>query len=189
MQVKDILKKVCKILGKKELVTTQYFSVSGRENTQDELDDLGDMLECLNDITGEIATNYLPILKQKEVSLSSGEIDVFSIDENILSIVKVKSVYGNVIPYKYYENKLQCFLNKAVIEYKVHPTMLTLSGSAETFGGRITLNALAWGTLSEYYFKAGMYDDALMWENRFKNALMFLCNGKSEIIIKKRRWI
>lgn len=188
MKVKEILKNVCVYLGKEELLECSFFEENGEEASSILQNDLNKMLKCLNLILGEIASDYMPIIKQKEITLKNGEVNVFDIDENIHEIVSIKNKFGKNLKYKYLENKIICLATNVVVEYKVYPTEVLLDGDVECFGGRLSSRVLAYGVASEYCYNDMLYDDATIWENRFKNALLISCRKKGEIKVKKRGW-
>lgn len=188
MQVKDILKLSCSFLGKEELLDTSYFNEQGNELTDDLANDLNKMLLCLNNVTEEIATDYLPLLKQKEVTFVNGKISAQDIDNNIFSIVSIKTKSGKNLKYKYLKDEIICVVTNAIITYKVYPNTLELNGNAESFGGRLSARILAYGVASEYAYMEMLYDDATIWENRFKNALLYSSEKKGELNLKSRRW-
>ena len=188
MKVKEILKNVCVYLGKEELLQSAFFEDGGSELTELQSQELNKMLKCLNLVTNEIATDYLPIIKQKEVTLTGGEINVFDIDENIHEIKSIKNKFGKNLRYKYLAGKIICLATNVVVEYSIHPEEMELDGEAESFGGRLSARVLAYGVASECCYLDMIYDDASVWENRFKNALFVNSRKKGEITLKKRGW-
>ena len=188
MKAKEILKNVCVYLGKEELLASSLFEENGNEPTEREMADINKMLKCLNFITSEIASDYLPIIKEKEVEITNHKINVFDIDEKIQEIVSFKSVYGRNLKYRLIDGHVVSLTNKAVVKYKVYPDEILLDGNAETFGGRLSARIIAYGVASEYCFLEMLYDDASIWENRYKNALLMNSRKKSEITLKKRGW-
>lgn len=188
MTAKEIIKDVCIYLGKEEILNSSFFETDGQDLTKNETKDINNILDCLNFVTEEIATEYLPILKTKELYLSDGTIPINQIDENLFEIVSVKSKLGKTLRYAITNSKLVCLASRVEVTYKVYPTLITLNGQAEDFGGKLSARVLAYGVASEYCFLEMLYDDATLWENRFKNALFSLQRKKGEIKLKKRGW-
>lgn len=188
MQVKEILNLACNYLGKEELLSSNYFVQNGEELSADLQKDLNKLLNCLNVITEEIATSYIPLLKEKEVVFTDGKIGIDEIDDNVAMVVSVKSKSGKTLKFKYYCDKVVCLANTALITYKVYPSELTLNGDAQTFGNRLSARVLAYGVASEYAYSEMLFDDATIWETRFKNALLYASEKKGELNMKKRGW-
>ena len=188
MKAKEILKNVCVYLGKEDLLLSNIFETDGEDISEQDQQDLNKMLKCLNFIIQEIASDYLPILKEKEICFTNGEIDIYDIDPNIQEIVSIKSKFGKNLKFKYLNNKIICLVTNATITYKVYPNEIGMEDNVESFGGRLSARVIAYGVASEYSYLEMLYDDAAIWENRFKNALLISCRKKGEIKLKKRGW-
>lgn len=188
MTAKEIIKNVCIYLGKEDILTSSFFEPDGQEISIDAQKDIEKMLKCINDITEELATQYIPITKTKVIQLDGGAIDLFSIDDYIHEIISVKSLSGKTLRYVISGNKMVCLASKVEITYKVYPEEITLEGNAENFGGKLSARIIAYGVASEYCFLEMLYDDATLWETRYKNALLNAQRKKGELKLKKRGW-
>lgn len=188
MTAKEIIKNVCVYLGKEELLNSSFFETDGQEITEKQQKDLNKMLQCLNYTTEELATEYIPILKTNQFSLCDGSIKLSEIDDNLQEIISVKTIGGKTLRYAITGEKLICLASKVEITYKVYPSIITLQSQAESFGGRLSARVIAYGVASEYCFLEMLYDDATIWETRFKNALLVAQRKKGEIKLKKRGW-
>lgn len=190
MKAKEILKNVCVYLGKEEILASNLFESEGDELSENSKSDVKKILNCINLIIDEIASDYLPILKEKEITLKNGEINVFEIDENIHEIISIKNKFGKNLRFKYLDNKIICLATNVIITYTINPKcVVEIEDEVESFGGRITSRVLAYGVASEFCYLEMLYDDATIWESRFKNALLIADRKKGEIKLKKRGWI
>ncbi len=188
MTAKEIIKNVCTYLGKEEILESSFFEENGAELTKTQTKDINKIVDCINYCVEEIASEYLPILKTKMFDLSNGEINLKDIDSSLQEIISVKSHAGKTLRYAVSDKKLICLASKVEITYKVYPTHITTSSTCEDFDGRISARVLAYGVASEYCFLEMLYDDATLWESRFKNALLVAGRKKGEIKLKKRGW-
>lgn len=189
MTTKQVLEYVCLFLGKDELLNSVYFKSDGEELTAENQKDLDIFRRCLDLVVSEIASDYLPIIKTKEVKFVNFCADATSVDASMQEIVSLKSKSGRNIPYKIIDNKIIAQTNCAVAEYKVYPQKAGLDGNCESFSGRIADRVLAYGVCMEYCFISLLYDDASIWENRFKASLLVNARKKGELTLKRRRWI
>lgn len=184
----EIIKNVCIYLGKEEILNSSFFETNGGNLTQKEQSDLKKMLECLNFVIEEIASDYLPILKTKQVELNDGSMLLKDIDNNLQEIISIKTLNGKTLRYAISDDKLICLASKVEITYKVYPKEITLLQTVESFGGRLSARVIAYGVASEYCYLEMLYDDASIWESRFKNALLIAQRKKGEIKLKRRGW-
>ena len=190
MKAKEILKNVCVYLGKEEILASNIFEPDGEELTDQEQKDVNKIIKCINLCTEEIATECLKVLKEKEVEFINGEIDAFSIDENIFEIISIKNKFGKNLKYKYINGKIVCLTSRATVTYSVYPkSVVELNDDVENFAGKMSARVLGYGVASEYCYLEMLYDDATIWETRFKNAMLTLARKKGEIKLKKRGWL
>lgn len=190
MKAKEILKNVCVYLGKEEILASSLFEENGEELTELQTKEVNKILNCINLVTEEIATEYLPIYNEKEVNLTNGEIIVLDIDENIHEIISIKNKFGKNLKFKYVNGKIVCLATKAKICYTTKPkSVVKIEDEVENFAERLTARVLGYGVASEYCYLEMLYDDATIWETRFKNALLISARKKGEIKLKKRGWL
>lgn len=188
MTAKEIIKNVCIYLGKEEILNSSFFDPNGQELTSKEQADLNKMLESLNFVIEEIATDYLPILKTKQVELNDGAMLLKNIDDNLQEITSIKTLSGKTLRYALSCDKLICLASKVEITYKVYPNRVQMEQQVESFGGKLSARVIAYGVASEYCYLEMLYDDASIWEARFKNALLVAQRKKGELKLKKRGW-
>lgn len=188
MTTKQVLENVAVFLGKEDLLECPYFTNTNDEVSEEEQKDLNLLLKCLNFIVNEIATDYLPILKQKQVTFVDNMLNIKQIDDNIHKIIKIENKNGEVIKFNYINGQLMAKTTDAIITYSSYPEKADLYGEVENFNNLMTDRVLAYGTAMEYSFLNSLYDDATVWESRYKNALLVLSQKKHNIVMPKRRW-
>ncbi|MBO5884350.1 MAG: hypothetical protein J6Q51_00975 [Clostridia bacterium] len=189
MTTKQVLENVAVFLGKEELLDCAYFTNTNEEIPEDIQKDLNLMLRCLNFIVNEIATDYLPVLKQKSVMFVDNCLDIKEVDTNIYKIIKIENKNGEVVKFNYTNGCIKSKVTEAIITYSSFPEKADLNGEVENFNNMMTDRVLAYGTAMEYSFVNSLYDDATVWESRYKNALLVLSQKKHNLIMPKRRWL
>ena len=190
MKTKQVLSLACMFLGKEELLESEYFSKQNDYNlTENEAKELDYLKRCLYLITNEISTDYLPIYAEKNVEFLNGEFAIDKIDKNIYEIVKITNTSGKNIKFKVYDNIIYANVQNAIIKYTKFAKSVDLDGECEDFSGKIPDRVLAYGVAMEYSFISSLFDDATIWESRYKNALLVLANKKQNIIMPKRGWL
>lgn len=189
MKTKQVLELVCTFLGKEDLLSCPYFSASEQELSSDEQKELDILLRCLNLVTSEISTEYLPIYRTKKITLNGGEFDLKDIDENIFQIIKLEDEYSGAIKFRIFGDKLRANATNCTVTYTSFAPKTTLDGDIETFSSVMPDRVLAYGTAMEYCFISSLYDDATLWESRYKNSLLTLSQKKHNVVMPKRRWL
>ena len=59
----------------------------------------------------------------------------------------------------------------------------------EEFTSNLPERIFAYGVAREYFFIKNLYEDANIWEERFKGSLQIMLRRKSEVKIPRRSWI
>ena len=160
---------------------------SASQSVQDEINFL---IKCLNLAYIEVAEDYVPLLCKEKLILDGGKLNFSSLTKTLVDVVSLKDKNGFKIKYKSFPTYLQTNESEAEITYKYKPEDLTsLTSTVESFAGKVSEKLLAFGTLMEYCFILGLYEDAEIWEKRFKDALLVRSRKKSGIKLPSRRWI
>ena len=189
MTTKQVLEQVAVFLGKEDLLACPYFTNSEEEINDADAKELDMLLRCLNLIVGEIATDYLPIYKSKEVVFINNQLRLTDIDENIYQLAKIEDEFACPVRFKIYDNMIHANVKNAKVFYTSFATKCTLEGEVENFNNLMSPRVLAYGTAMEYSFISSLFDDASIWESRYKNALLVLSNKKYNKVMPKRRWL
>ncbi len=150
--------------------------------------DLKLLLSCINLACNTIATDYINLVEKKEVVCDDGFVPFQSISDNqIYKILSVKDSFGHKIPFRISSNGIEIESGRVQIVYSYFPAEVNYNDDVANFAG-LTERVLAYGVASEYLFIKGNFDDAAIWDDRFKNALRALVRTKHEVVMPKRRW-
>ena len=80
-------------------------------------------------------------------------------------------------------------MDNALSAIEIEYLPLEKQNEIECFSNKITEKVFAFGVAMEYCFIQGLYDDAQIWEKRFKDALLVRASKKSNMKLPVRRWI
>ena len=182
MLVKDIIKLACEFIG---LETVKAGIESNNLTEEDELvcDSLVNLFNLIND---EITSEYIPIYRKERVKCNDFKVNYSSLKEEPLQIISVKDIYGRKIRFKAFEDHIVAIASMVEIIYTVKSERLEID---DEISSSLPERVYAYGIVREYYFLQTMFDDADVWEERFKNSLQVLQRRKSETTMARRRWL
>lgn len=192
MKVKEILRLAVLFTDQKELLEDDYFLEETPaepiidEERQEKLEAL---LQCLNLVYGEITTDYLPLTFKEKVVFEKGKLEFSSLTKTATSVVALKNALGKSIRFKVFPELIEAKTTNAEIEYHFEPEQLELNSEIYLFGQRIPARVFAFGVAMEHFFMQTQSTEALIWENRYKNALLGLVRKKHNITLPARRWV
>ena len=189
MTIKNILKIACLFLGKENIVNVlnleDYETASDSEKSEVQF-----LISCLNLVYEEVATDYIPLYVRENVSLDDNKILIKSLSKKLLEVISIKDRNGYKVKYKNFPNHLEVDGVASEILYRYQPDEISkIDDEIECFSNKITEKVFAFGVAMEYCFIQGLYDDAQIWEKRFKDALLVRASKKSNMKLPVRRWI
>ena len=194
MTIKDIVELASVYLQLEDVLSTSDFSSSLNANTNsqvtaDELTtrNINLLIRCTNLVLSEIATDFIKLKKQENVICEDNIIPYGAFSENVLDILKVKTQGEMPLKFKKRPDGLQVNHSGTVkVEYSYLPSSYhTLTDEIVGFD-LIPARIIAYGVASEYSFISGLTQEASLWDDRFKNAMLALT--KKSGYIPPRRW-
>lgn len=183
MLVKDIIKLACNFTENEDLAS-KIENNSQLSETEGLIKD--SLVNCFNLINNEIASEYLPYLKSETFIPTAFKVSFDDFSKDLIEIISVKDKNGRNLKYKKFDSYIVVFAKEVEIVYSYKPDNMTLSSS---FDSLLPERVFAYGVAREFYFTQTLFDDADIWESRFKNSLQVLVRKKSEVKIPSRRWI
>ena len=188
MKVKDILK-IASMFVNLEKEIEPFILGSGEEAIEESKKDFEILKKCLNlvyqDVCGHLTTKL-----NKVVKVVDGKILYEDIDSNVKTIFSIKDVctLRNI---KFTTLKtgvvVDSSFSEVLVVYSLKPEELDVDGDVFCFGAGINEKCLALGVASEYFYIKSFYEEAEMFNKRYKEMLKFLVKER-RVVIPKRRW-
>ena len=186
MLVKDVVVQVLNILQNYEMVETLN---SGLELNETQTEELGLLVMCVNLVNNIIATDYIKLKETVSLHNTNGKIRYADItNRNILDIVSISDDYGNSLRFKSDYDGVITKKGKVKICYAFIPNSLNLDDEID-YKTHMTERVFSYGVLAEYFFVKGNFDDASIWDIRFKQALQSVRRSLKDVRVLKREWI
>lgn len=189
MIVKNVLINAANYLGLTHLLNTTLLD-GANVATADEVAEVNTLISCLNLVINQIASEYVTLKDKVKVTSSTGVIYYSNLSKKV--VVDVLGVKLNGVPVEYSckPDKLETVPGTLEIEFAYQPTQLNSINSTIDFANfKLNERVLAYGLVAEYNFLYANYDDAAIWDNRFKTSLSNLLRPRREVKIKQRLWI
>ena len=156
------------------------------ETSQEVLDSLNLVIRCANLSLAEIATDYVPLVVTEMVTVADGFLSFSNLSKNILDVVRI-TCKGMEIKFKFRPNGLVLPSGRYQIEYRYLPNATNFEDEIEYKIALISARIVAYGAIAEYFIISGLQDEAVLWDGRYRMALLN-ASTKTEKKIKRRRW-
>jgi len=167
-----------------ELLSNQDGTLSSSSGNKDAADTANRLVRCANLVLGEIASEYLPLVKTEIVTSVDGLITFESLTENLIDVVKLTK-NGNKQGYKLKHDGIVVPNGRYQLEYNYYPKKYKYEESIGYKSAVITTRVIAYGVITEYCIISGLTDDAVMWDRRFRDSLAAI-KTRSERKVKLR---
>ncbi|GHU99269.1 hypothetical protein FACS1894211_04380 [Clostridia bacterium] len=147
------------------------------------------LLKCANLIVNEICADYCPLARETAVRTGTGKVEYTALcAERVLEVLAVKCGDRNV-PFKSFPTHIKTEPGlDAAVRFAYLPGDCGEDDGApipDKIGARIA----AYGAASEYCLVSGLFEEAVIWEKRYKDALAAAVRKRAEITIPARRWL
>ena len=181
MTVREVISLAASCLGREELAKKAL-----SEKAEGELETL---VRCFNLVENEIALDYFPLKRTQEVAVKEGRIYYSALSSAPVNVHRVTSG-GRVISFTLFPEyaKLKEGATEAEVLYSYIPSEKGIDGVSE-FSGKISARLMAFGVCVEFCLCRAQYDEAAMWEKRYREALRAANILRRRLCVRPRRWV
>ena len=184
MKVYEVLADAAETAGRNDLAAalkTLTFDGGGAE-------DINLFLRCYNIVINEIAAEYFPLNTAETFETADGKIYFKDFDKTPSDILKVYGENFEELPYELFTTYTETKAGKVNIKYNYIPEA---SGFTDNFiyeNTKIQNRIVVFGTAAEYFLVKGMYNEAQIWQNRYKDGLLSSLTPRKLKKMKARIW-
>lgn len=185
MKLKEIIKVSADLLGLQEI--SCY--LSGEKNDLDAVfnEKLVKLVELSNLVISELSCSYLPMIEVETVDSKNGKINFSDLRKNVLRVVSVKDQSGNAVDFTCDYVSVNVPLGFMVITYECQSDYVGLDEETGYHSAQISKGVLAYGTCAEFCLTERRFDEAVMWNKRYVEAIKEKTSVKNSRV-KSRRW-
>lgn len=181
MIIKEILAQAAFLLGLgEEAERLNQGDYSGEETAK--------LLRCYNFVENEIALDYLPLTAEETVSSKGGTIAYSSFSHSPVSVLGVTDEWGNRVPFDIFPEFIKTVEGTLVVTYTYSPVKKTATEHTE-YDARVPAHLLSYGVACEYCLIGGRYEESLVWDRKYKDALLCICSVNRPRAVRARRWV
>lgn len=183
MLVKDIIIKACDFLENEELAKALTL---GEELSSEQASLLEKLVKCFNLVRNEVEAELLPKEFSEKVMAENGKVTLDKFKNKVVDVVSVKDKWENIVRFKLGDELFTEDNGELVVIYHALPVN---NGIDDEINSRLPERVFAYGVIKEYYFIQTLYEDAKVWDERFKNSLENMQRKKGLTMLPRRRWI
>ncbi len=184
MTAREAVLEAARLIGVYEKV--RAYIEEGREDGKTETDVL---LKCFNLVENELALEYFPLLCEDEVESDTGKIDYYALSNQVVRVIKVADCYGNEAAFKLFPEYIKTAAGKVKITYSYTPKQKFLDDEGSYITAKVSVRMMAYGIAAEYCLACGLYEEAAVWDKKYKDCISAAYKGCTSRVLKSRRWV
>lgn len=175
MKIRDIVELAAVLLQKHEIINTGIFAQTESSDwVEAELNgnrELRLIIRCANLVLKEVACEYIPLYHKQNMVSHDGKINYSDFEKSLLEIKEVTCSDGKKVKYTTCVDHISIKDGTYQILYTYVPDNKGFFDEIDFVDDKSIDKLFAYGTAAEFCLIHGMYENALMWEQRYKDAL------------------
>lgn len=186
MKIKDVIKLSATYLNREEILS--YLEGNANDVDENLLIQIDTFTRCANVVISELASTYLPLIKNEEFTADSKKLYFKDLKERILSVKGVYDLSLNSTDFSVSTEYVQTEVGKGVICYQYMPGNYGIDDEIGYTEKDITPRILCFGVLGEFCLTERRFDESVMWRNRYVDEIANLVRPKNKSV-KQRRFL
>ena len=146
------------------------------------------LLHCFNIVENELALDYLPLQAEDTFSTNTGVISYQQLLHSAVRILRVTNVDGESVKFFIYPEYLKTQPGEVKVVYTYTPKTKTLTEESD-FVLYVSSRLFAYGMAAEYALATGLYEEAAIWDKKYKEAIEATYRTAPCKRIQSRRWV
>jgi hypothetical protein len=185
MKLKEIIKTSADLLGLKEI--SLFLSSETTDLDQVSKEKLDKLIELSNLVISELSCTYVPMVFVEKINVISGKINFTDLKKKILRVLFIKDENGNKVDFTCDYVSANVPNGNIEITYECQSDYVGLDEQTGYKSHQVSKGVLSYGVCAEFCLTERRFDEAVMWNKRYVDAV------KEKIIVKNsrvksRRW-
>lgn len=136
-------------------------------------------------VVAEIATDYSPLKQLKRLNFAGGVLPYEDIDLQLHVIYGIRVLEG--VKGRFLASGIELERGRYEIEYGILPR--TGENDELPFKTAVSQRTVMLGIMTEYYLAAGMFEQAVTFDKRYRDSLYHVSRARGGKTVKARRWL
>ena len=185
MTVKDIIETMAIQTGRDDIVQT----LKDPDNANEEgLQTIEKLVKLCNLVINELATGFIPMCITDSITAENGKISFERLSHNPYEILAVYDDNGVDVLGKVFSKFITVLTDKVNVEYSCFPPEYSLEDEVGYDETQVSKRVLSYGLCAEFAICEGCFKDAVMWHDRYADAVYKICKPTNKTT-RKRAWL
>ena len=145
------------------------------------------LIDIINGIIFEIAKYFIPLIVSRAFKTSDGVVYISQLREKFVSVERIIDENGKEVRYTTKDDKIIMDNNSATIYYRILPCSYAFANEIDFTNFEVPRNVIIYGAAAEMCLSEGMFDEAVVWHEKYREQLKMLTKMKN-YKLAKRTW-
>lgn len=150
--------------------------------------DAENLLRCFNLVEGELALDHLPLTAEDELETQTGAIYYSELSRAAVRVIKVADARGNELAFRVFPEYLKTQSGRVCVTYAYTPEEKGFTDESD-YGASTGARLFAYGVAAEFCLAAGRFEEAAVWDAKYKEAIGRAYRMRPAKRIRSRRWV
>lgn len=164
--VKGVVKLAARLIGLQDTVD-DYLNGSVTDSASRIVEGL---VCCFNTVENEVAVDYIPILCEEQIVSTDGFVEYSALSKPVAYVVSICGEDGKEVDAKCLAANISIAPGTYTVRYAVVPSEKGIEDHSD-YGVGVFERLLAYGVAAEYCLHKGMYEEAAVWEKKYRMAI------------------
>lgn len=183
MIFKNIAKAAAHLLDKEDVVA-HFDEPSSSDAVRREAELVA---RCVNLCIAQTAAEYAPFLAEETVEAPNGTVEFSALSHDAADIVSAEDLSGNRLKIKLYPGYFRTSPGTVKVRYSYYPGKFSEEDEVCFGDRRVSEGLLAYGAAAEYCLVAGLFDEAVIWNEKYLDGVKKTLFGRNKTI-RERVW-
>jgi hypothetical protein len=146
------------------------------------------LLQCYNLVEKELALDYFPLKAEDTLLSFTGRVEFSKLAHAPVRILEVRNDKGEKQDFELFPAYLMTNDGPLTVKYSYTPEEKGAFDECE-YAGPVSETMFLYGTLAQYALTQGMYEEAVVWDKKYKKAIEDTYAMQTCKRLKSRRWV
>lgn len=189
MLIKDVLILAAEELGRADfvpLIEQAYTAAASGEQPEGEA---ATLLRCYHLIENEVALDHFPLREEERFVPVQDAVLFTGFSKPPVDVLDVRDARGHRVPFTVFPARLVLpeGTGEVTVRYSYAPAREGMGGET-AFSDAVSARLLSYGVASEYLLAGGRYQEAAVWDEKFRAAIRAAGLERRKLWLPARRW-
>ncbi len=146
------------------------------------------LLTCFNIVENELALDYFPLLAEDTLNTDGGIVVFSALKNPAVRITKVTDEWGNSTAFQLFPSYLKTQPGEVKVTYTYTPVGKEKEDVSD-FNSAVSARLISYGMAAEYAMAMGLFEDAAVWDKKYKDGIRAAYRVQKCERIRSRRWV